>query len=205
MMTIGLQTISVFFIDLIYFLCSFIPSAILNQRFQMLENFEKSIIFPAARWFIIGCMLLITLGFIYTLFPDSTSVSPQDVKSALANKTIENSNNLEMPQIVKEGLDKRNLAIVQGWLTLVPKERQKDFISGLEEVFQFANQENLPLSDAINTYKELKLTKYRETETSSLDKTFKTITSISCILIFVLLANLLGILAIERNTRSQKT
>jgi hypothetical protein len=103
--------------------------------------------------------------------------------------------------------DQSNKSVLEGWLRGLDADQRQDFLDNLEDVIKYAEQNNLDVIQAVNTYRELKLQKYRAAESKAADariSRYGTIGGIvAAVMLIVALSLVLVVLAIERNTRPQ--
>lgn len=101
--------------------------------------------------------------------------------------------------------DQSNKSVLEGWLRGIDADQRQDFLDNLEDVIRYTEQNNLDVIQAVNTYKELELQKYRAAESKALDAKISRYGTVggmvAAAMLIVALSLVLVVLAIERNTR----
>lgn len=133
----------------------------------------------------------------------STSIEQDDVSSASATKHLIRSDEVE------RYLSGDNEKILNDWLNSINGiEKKQDFLDNLTDIIDDAESEGVDVINAINSYKVLKLAKYKKSIPEQLEESGQAIAKyfvIFGLIIFVSLMSLiLVMLSIERNTRSNK-
>lgn len=190
----------------------------------MLERFEQRRVFVLARvlsFIAIAALSIFVVASLIlwsgSLLPTSTQVMPTEVALVLSpsNATNPSEHSAEailagvtIPSRVRVYLsDQSNKSVLEGWLRGLDADQRQDFLDNLEDVIKYAEQNNLDVIQAVNTYRELKLQKYRAAESKAADariSRYGTIGGIvAAVMLIVALSLVLVVLAIERNTRPQ--
>jgi len=130
--------------------------------------------------------------------------------SSVSEAVSKSKSSIHIPNNVKRHLSGKNEAILQGWLNTLSNDDQKqDFVDNLSDVISDAESKNLKVTDIINNYKTIKLSKIRESgveQYKELGKKVAVSLAIFGLIIFISLMSLiLVMLAIERNTRNERT
>jgi hypothetical protein len=190
----------------------------------VLERFEQRRVFVLARVlsligiaalsiFVIASVILWS----GSLLSANTRVAPTEVASVLSPGTAINPAQpnseavlagVTVPARVKRYLsDQSNRSVLEGWIRDLDVDQQQDFLDNLEDVIRYAEQNNLDVIQAVNTYKDLKLRKYRAAESKALDAKISRYGIVggivAAVMLIVALSLVLVVLAIERNTRPQ--
>jgi hypothetical protein len=197
---------------------------------SILDKFERIGVFRFTRLITLlsvftTAMVLIVLAttFLTTLLPQYTSVGGEEVAAVLKAKTTpasgesrdDSSDETVLlstvkpgPGVKKEFSDSTNRKVLAGWLKGLPKASRQDFIDNMEEVIAYAQRNSMNVTDAINTYKELKLDKVGTVGLDQLERKLSQGTIIGSFLFGLMLLALfslvLVLLAIERNTRGEE-
>jgi hypothetical protein len=202
----------------------------LNEAHGILDKFERIGVFRFTRLITLLAILITASGlvvlaasFITTLLPQYTSIGGAEVAAALKAKTSlvdsgessEDSSDEAVllstvktgPGVKKEFFDSTNRKVLAGWLKGRPKKSRQDFIDNMEEVIEYAQLNGMNVTDAVNTYKDLKLDKVGTVGADQLERTISRATIIGTFLVGLMLLALfslvLVLLAIERNTRGE--
>jgi hypothetical protein len=192
-----------------------------------LDNFERSTIFRFTRALAIAAVAaiaiaLVVAGLIFaaTLLPTSSAVGGREVAAAIrvrgsaptetasetASEAVLSTVNLPLA-VSKELSGSDNRKVLSGWLANLPKEERQDFVDNMRDVVVYAQQNNINTTDAINTYKTLKLDKVATTGFDRIERQIARATIIGGFLfglaLLAMFSLVLVLLAIERNTRGQ--
>jgi hypothetical protein len=190
----------------------------------LLEGFEQRRVFVLARVLsfigIAALSIFVLAGLILwsgSLLPANVQVLPTEVAAVLSPSNAANTSEpsteaplagITIPSRVSRYLgDRSNKSVLEGWLRSLEPNQRQEFVDNLEDVIKYAEQNNLDVVQAVNTYKELKMQRYRAAETKGLDTKISRYGAVggmvSAAMLIVALSLVLVVLAIERNTRPQ--
>lgn len=197
---------------------------------KKLGNIEEKIIFNITRlvslFIITGIFILLILGLIgffnmksttyvnYStiknqLTAEDTPINNQSPKGVDPNSLEGIAPQVEIPQKIRNVFKDQNREVLISWLKDLSPEKQRDFISNLNNIITEAeNDEDVLVTDAINNYKNLKFNKFSQEANnpySEYEEIAKKIGMVLFVIISIFLIGLfalvLVLLAIERNTR----
>ena len=148
---------------------------------------------------------------------DDTHVGLEEINAEVVSETgtvadarAESASVISRPPILDEYLGGDNKEVLDGWLDgLSDPERQQDFVDNLAEVIEGAEQKDLDVINVINNYKTIKLSKLNQSDFERLAKVAGRGALLGAMLGIVLFISLMSLvlvmLAIERNTRLNRT
>ena len=191
----------------------------------LLEGFEQRRLFAVVRWLtligiaVLSIFVLVNLvlwsGF---LLPGSTKVTPGEVAAVVSPSNPAPSSSDPSADSVFAGItiparagrylgDEQNKSVLEGWLRDVEADQRQEFMDNLEEVIRYAEQNNLDVVRAVNTYKTLKFQRYHAAESKTRDAKLSRYGIlggiVAALMLIVGLSLVLVVLAIERNTRTK--
>jgi len=183
---------------------------------KLLTVIEEKFLFPFSRVLslILITLLLLSLitGTIYLLSFDkinpSNNVTLEEVNHALYPTSSTLTTSIKIPENITKLFDAENAKVLNSWLDSFKDNTMKqDFIDNLSVIIKEAEQNNQNVVDAINKYKEIKMSKIQG-DTFGISSIMKTFTKafIGIVLFLLLLSFLIIILillniSIEKNTR----
>jgi hypothetical protein len=148
---------------------------------------------------------------------DDTHVGLGEINAEVVSETgtvadarAESASMISRLPILEEYLAGDNKEILDGWLDgLSDPEQQQDFVDNLAEVIEGAEQKDLDVIKVINNYKTIKLSKLKQSDFERYAKVARRGALLGAMLGIVLFISLMSLvlvmLAIERNTRVNRT
>jgi hypothetical protein len=146
---------------------------------------------------------------------DDTHVGLEEINAEVVSETVADARAasawvISWPPILDEYLGGDNEEILDRWLEgLSQPEQQQDFVDNLAEVIEGAKQKDLDVLNVINNYKTIKLSKLKQSDFERYAKVARRGALLGAMLGIVLFISLMSLvlvmLAIERNTRVNRT
>jgi hypothetical protein len=192
------------------------------EESSRLESFERKGLFALVRLtalIAVGVLsALLILGvfhFWQILVPASVSVFPSEVQEALKlpDGTGATTNqppasvlgNVSLPSRVSRILAGENKQILERWLSDIDASHRQDFIDNMEVVIKYAEQNNLDVPHSVNAFHDLWMRKTQESRSQQMENEVARVSTVGLLLsifaLILILALVLVVLAIERNTR----
>jgi hypothetical protein len=163
-------------------------------------------------------LIFVVFHFWQTLMPASISVAPSEIQEVVSQpdgtgaKTSQTSSSvlgsLSIPSRVSRGLAGENKQIVEQWLNGIDTSHRQDFVDNMDTVIKYAEQNNLDVTRSVNTFHELWMRKAQETLSQQRENELVRVSTVGLLLaiftLILILALVLVVLAIERNTRATR-
>lgn len=195
---------------------------------SFIQNVERKGLFKLTRYIALLFICLLVLSVIVGFFNTTrilgqrtnTKIIPKEIlsiieessdsKNAMNVNRSEEEINLSPGIMMPENLRKYfvspdNRRVLRGWLELLPTDKSQDFLNNLSEIMKEGEAKGIDPGRLINTYKSMKLARFRDEKTKSEEFKQKLMYFIGGIVgvvfLIAMLSLILVLLAIERNTR----
>jgi hypothetical protein len=198
----------------------------------LIDTLERGVLFRLTRalamLFIVGvCIATVVSGvvlFSMTNQKSTTTVQSSEVLAALHPDTSKSDATsqpaalapegdplaeLKVPFSLQKNLDSENVPIIRGWLRRMPENKRAEALEELGKLAESAEKANIPISDALNKYRDLKFERLDADVRADEQRRYSLLAyagSVATgIIVIALFSLILVLLAVERNTRPAST
>lgn len=149
----------------------------------------------------VSTVIAILAGIAMIMWPKSQHISYADVRQNILINSDNITSNLVLPSSIKTW-NGQSLKVLNGWLKGLSEKEAQYFLNNLHDIIDEAQQDpSVDLNIAVNTYKQMYLTKLSEYQSGSLKRTFQLIFVMIGILVIILICVLVGMISIVRNVK----